>query len=79
VTGFVRSVLSATESPCRPAVAMTAGTPEENVHNNRVMAAHLAELGLDVSFDEASDMHNFTAWRDVLDPCLTDLLHRVWS
>jgi hypothetical protein len=38
----------------RPVVAMTAGTPEEN-------------------------MHNFTAWRDVLDPYLTDLLHRVWA
>jgi enterochelin esterase-like enzyme len=79
VTGFVRSVLSATESPCHPVVAMTAGTPEENVHNNRVMAAHLADLGFEVSFDEAPDMHNFTAWRDVLDPCLTDLLHRVWA
>jgi enterochelin esterase-like enzyme len=79
VTGFVKSVLAATEAPSRPAVAMTAGTPEENVHNNRVMAAHLTGLGLDVAFDETPDMHNFTAWRDVLDPCLTDLLNRVWS
>jgi len=79
VTGFVNSVLAATEPPSRPVVGMTAGTPEENVHNNRVMAAHLTRLGLDVSFDETPDMHNFTAWRDVLDPCLTDLLNRVWA
>lgn len=79
VTGFVGSVLTATEPPSRPPVAMTSGTPEENVHNNRVMAARLDSLGLDVTFDETPDMHNFTAWRDVLDPCLTTLLQRVWD
>ncbi|TWD81416.1 enterochelin esterase family protein [Kribbella amoyensis] len=79
VTGFVGKVLAAGEPPSRPLVGMTAGTPEENVHNNRVMAAHLTELGLDVRFDETPDMHNFTAWRDVLDPGLTDLVNRVWS
>ncbi|HEY0621214.1 MAG TPA: alpha/beta hydrolase-fold protein [Kribbella sp.] len=79
VTGFVQQVLTATEPPSRPLVGMTAGTPEENVHNNRVMAAHLTSLGLEVGFDETPDMHNFTAWRDVLDPSLTNLLTRVWS
>jgi enterochelin esterase-like enzyme len=78
VTEFVRQVLTATTPPSTPFVGMTAGTTEENVHNNRVMAAHLAELGLAVRFDETPDMHNFTAWRDVLDPSLTDLLNRVW-
>lgn len=79
VTGFVNTVLAATEPPGRPRIAITAGTPEENVHNNRVMAAHLTRIGLRVAFDETPDMHNFTAWRDVLDPCLTDLLRRCWS
>lgn len=79
VTEFVSTVLAAVEPPSRPLVALTAGTPEENVHNNRVMAARLSELGLDVAFDETPDMHNFTAWRDVLDPCLTDLLQRTWT
>jgi hypothetical protein len=32
-----------------------------------------------VAFHETPDMHNFTAWRDVLDPCLTDLLRRLWT
>jgi enterochelin esterase-like enzyme len=79
VTGFVNQVLTATTAPSTPNVAMTAGTPEENVHNNRVMAAHLADLGLNVDFRETPDMHNFTAWRDVLDPDLTDLLRRTWG
>ncbi|MFF1817167.1 alpha/beta hydrolase [Kribbella sp. NPDC058245] len=79
VTSFVREVLAATAAPSAPAVSMTAGATEENVHNNRVMAAHLAELGLPVEFDETPDMHNFTAWRDVLDPDLTGLLNRIWS
>jgi enterochelin esterase-like enzyme len=79
VTGFVNQVLAATSAPSTPEIAMTAGTPEENVHNNRVMAAHLATLGLDVDFNESPDMHNFTAWRDVFDPTLTGLLNRTWS
>jgi enterochelin esterase family protein len=79
VTEFVRQVLTATTPPSTPLIAMTAGTTEENVHNNRVLAAHLASLGLSVTLDETPDMHNFTAWRDVLDPDLTDLLRQTWG
>jgi enterochelin esterase family protein len=79
VTAFVERVLTATTAPSTPPVGMTAGTTEENVHNNRVMAARLAELGLEVAFDETPDMHNFTAWRDVLHPELTDLLRQTWG
>ena len=79
VTGFVEQVLTATTAPSTPPVGMTAGTTEENVHNNRVMAARLAELGLEVTLDETPDMHNFTAWRDVLHPDLTDLLAQTWG
>jgi enterochelin esterase family protein len=84
VTAFVEQVLTATTAPRRsdagtPMVAMTAGATEENVHNNRVMAARLTELGLEVTLDETPDMHNFTAWRDVLHPDLTDLLQQTWG
>ncbi|MGW7682350.1 alpha/beta hydrolase [Kribbella sp. NPDC054772] len=79
VTGFVEQVLTATAAPSTPPVGMTAGTTEENVHNNRVLAARLAELGFAVRFDETPDMHNFTAWRDVLDPDLTELLRQTWG
>jgi enterochelin esterase-like enzyme len=79
VTGFVATVLDSAECSSRPLVAMTCGSHEENAHNNRGMVAHLMALGLDVRYDESLDMHNFTAWRDVLDPGLTTLLQRVWE
>ena len=79
VTEFVQQVLTATTAPSTPVVAMTAGATEENVHNNRVMATKLADLGLTVALHETPDMHNFTAWRDVLDPVLTDLLRHTWG
>lgn len=79
VTGFVDRVLTAPSAAGRPAVALSCGSAEENVANNRVMAARLAALGWEVSYAESPDVHNFTAWRDVLDPHLTALLQRVWS
>lgn len=79
VSGFVAEMLTATTAPSTPLVGMTAGTTEENVHNNRVLAARLAELGLSVTLNETPDMHNFTAWRDVLDPELTELLRQTWG
>ncbi|WP_141857675.1 alpha/beta hydrolase [Kribbella jejuensis] len=79
VTRFVEQVLTATTAPSTPLVGMTSGATEENVHNNRVLAARLAELGLDVTLAETPDMHNFTAWRDVLDPDLTELLRQTWG
>ncbi len=78
VTGFVAEVLAATEPPSTPLVAMSCGATEENVHCNRVMAAHLAGLGLDVDWAEHPDVHNYTSWRDVLDPRLTTVLQRLW-
>ena len=54
-----------------PAV-LTCGAPEENVHNNRLMARRLG-----APLHETPDLHNFTNWRDALDPHLTRLLARV--
>ena len=53
---------------------MTCGTEEENVYNNRVIAAALAEQGYVAKLDEVPDMHNYTGWRDAFDPYLTALL-----
>jgi enterochelin esterase family protein len=58
-------------------VAMTCGRVEENLANNRLMARSLALQGYPVTFREVPDAHNFTAWRDALDPDLADLLVRV--
>ena len=60
-------------------VVMTCGAVEENVHNNRLMAATLARQGHRVKLHEVPDAHNFTAWRDAFDPYLVELLRAVWG
>lgn len=59
-------------------VGMTCGTLEENLANNRDMASALTRAGHDVRLREVPDLHNYTAWRDALDPTLTEVLQRVW-
>lgn len=59
-------------------VGMTCGGLEENLANNRDMAAALTRAGHDVTLREVADLHNYTAWRDALDPALTEVLHRLW-
>lgn len=78
VTGFVSQVLAAAQPPSTPLVAMSCGATEENVHCNRVMSTHLSSIGIDVDWVEHPDVHNYTAWRDVLDPRLTTVLRRLW-
>jgi enterochelin esterase family protein len=60
-------------------VAITCGRLEENVANNDAMASALADQGHLVTFVPVSDLHNYTAWRDALDPALTDLLRTLWG
>ena len=79
VTGFVRSVHAATTAaPGAPPMTITCGTAEENLANNRLMAAELAATGVDVAWGEVRQGHTWTCWRDSLDPHLTDLLTKVW-
>ena len=80
VTGFVATVLAATQAaPEAPAVAMTCGTAEENHANNLLVRDHLTAVGMAVSWGEVRQAHTWTCWRDVLDPHLTDLLRKVWT
>ena len=60
-------------------VTITCGTAEENLDNNRTLAAVLAEQGYDVRLVENRDAHNWTAWRDALHPHLADLVLRAWT
>lgn len=60
-------------------VGITCGTVEENLTNNRAVAAALADHDYDVAWHESRDAHNWTAWRDTFDPHLANLLARVWS
>jgi enterochelin esterase family protein len=58
-------------------VAMTCGEIEENAANNRLMLTLLRSAGYPASLHELADVHNYTAWRDALDPCLTELVRLV--
>ena len=78
VVRFVRGVLRARAHPDPLPVAMTCGAEEENIHNNRLMAAALGEQGYAASLVEVPDLHNYTGWRDALHPHLTRLLARAW-
>jgi enterochelin esterase family protein len=61
-----------------PAV-VTAGVIERNFENARRVAATLAAHGYAARFVRVPDGHNYTAWRDALDPHLTELLARLWG
>jgi enterochelin esterase-like enzyme len=60
-------------------VAMTCGTAEENLANNRATYGALARQGYDVSMYEHRDAHNWVAWRDALQPALGELLRSRWA
>jgi len=59
-------------------IGLTCGALEENAANNRDIAAALRRAGHDVTHTEVADLHNYTAWRDALDPHLTEVLRDVW-
>jgi enterochelin esterase family protein len=78
IVRFTGRVLRAADGPPVP-VVLTCGLVEENLHNNRDMAAVLARQGYPVRLHEVPDAHNYTAWRDAFDPYLTELLRYVWG
>lgn len=79
VTRFVADTLRHTLHPAPVPVAMTCGTAEENLANNRQFATALADEGYPVRLYEVPDAHNYIAWRDAFDPALVDLLGTVWA
>jgi enterochelin esterase family protein len=80
IVRYVAAVLRGSQPDGRavPAV-LTCGAAEENVHNNRLMAATLRRQGYPLELHEVADAHNYVAWRDAFDPHLADLLARVWA
>ncbi|GAA0806327.1 alpha/beta hydrolase [Spirilliplanes yamanashiensis] len=77
IVRFTGRVRRTTAAPAVPTV-LTCGTVEENLANNRDMARWLFRQGYPAALYEVPDAHTWTAWRDALDPYLTDLLRRVW-
>ena len=60
-------------------VRLTAGLGEENLDNNRALTDRLVALGVDAALTVGRDGHDYTAWRDLLDPTLSGLLARCWQ
>jgi enterochelin esterase family protein len=80
VTGFVATVHAATmAAPDAPPTTLVCGSAEENYANNVAMRDQLTTVGVETAWGEVRDGHTFTCWRDTLDPCLTDLILRVWT
>lgn len=78
VVRFTGRVRRRDDGPAIPTV-LTCGAVEENLANNRDMAATLRRHGYPVTMVENGDAHNWVGWRDALDPHLTSLLLRVWA
>ncbi len=74
VTRFVLGLMRAASDDDPVPVVLTCGRIEENLANNRLMARTLRRLGYPVQMREVRDVHNYTAWRDALDPYLTQLV-----
>lgn len=77
ITGFVAEVHSGGLPAVPVPTVLTCGAVEENVANNRLMAATLRTRGYPAQLHEVPDMHNYTAWRDAFDPHLARLLRRL--
>ena len=78
IVRFVRAVLRAATFDAPVPVGMPCGAEEENIPNNRLMANALAAQAYDAQLAEVPDLHNYTCWRDALDPYLTRLLADLW-
>ncbi len=80
VTRFVTDVLrSGTDGGTPVPTAMTCGSVEDNLENNRRMSRSLGAQGYGAQLRVHPDAHNWVSWRDVLDPCLVDLLAHAWA
>jgi enterochelin esterase-like enzyme len=79
VTSFVSRLSRAPTAAVPLDIGMTCGLAEENLANNRLMAATLARLGHHAELTEVPDAHTFTGWRDAFDPHLAALLSRAWG
>jgi enterochelin esterase-like enzyme len=79
IVRFVGRVSRAGSAPGTVPTVITCGLAEENLANNREMAATLARQGYPVTLAETPDAHNYTCWRDAFDPHLTGLLRGIWD
>ncbi len=79
VDAYVTKILAEGAPAETVPVALTCGLAEENLANNRQMAAALARQGYAARLVEVPDAHNYTGWRDAFDPALAELLREMWG
>ena len=79
IVRFVDSIDADRERLADLHVTMTCGTGEENLANNRSLARRLTRLGVPAALIENPDGHNYTGWRDCLDPGLRLLMRTAWG
>jgi enterochelin esterase family protein len=77
ITRFVSTIAGSSAGPEPIPATLTCGTGEENLDNNRFLAAALAARGWDAPLVEHRDAHNWISWRDALHPHLAELVLRA--
>jgi enterochelin esterase family protein len=77
ITRFAGTILRDRNGHRPIPVALTCGTAEENLTNNRAVAAALERQGYTAWLAEIRDAHNWTCWRDGFDPHLPALIEAV--
>jgi enterochelin esterase family protein len=79
IVRFVRGVLR--EEPFERPVptTLTVGRDEDNLHNNRRVAAALKLQGYPAALHEAPGGHDYDTWRAALEAHLGDLLTAAWA
>jgi enterochelin esterase-like enzyme len=77
ITRFVSRVFGGRGAVERIPVTLTCGTAEENLANNRAVAAALRQQGWQAPLVEHPDAHNWVSWRDSLHPHLAELMLRA--
>jgi enterochelin esterase family protein len=76
ITRFVGTVMGGRADVEHIPLTFTCGTGEENLDNNRAVAAALQRRGWDARLVERRDAHNWISWRDALHPALAELILR---
>jgi enterochelin esterase family protein len=77
VTRFVGGVLRGRDPGTPVPVTVTCGRGEENLANNRALAAALAASGYEVCFRTAPGGHDWPTWKRALETNLAELLAHV--
>jgi enterochelin esterase family protein len=79
IVRFVRTVLREQPFDHPVPTALTCAAAEDNVHNNRRVAAALALQGYGAALHESDGGHDFPTWRAGLEARLAPLLAAAWG